>query len=192
MLVTIAVMVARPLVVVVAVSGVIGAAAAVHAGAAASSSPRCPAAVVRYRPYPGIAPGFRGLPWVAGTPSAQGLVGLLVYWPEAWRAQKMTHATIYTNNHGPGGVPNMKILWAFLSPQAKTALGAGRVVIKGQRLDAPGKTWQQFVEISYTGQNRVPSYASNINLPSAGCWRLELTAGPLHATTVFNAISASG
>jgi hypothetical protein len=104
----------------------------------------------------------------------------------------MAHATIYTNNHAPGGVPQMKILWTFLAPQAKTALDAGRVVIKGQRLDAPGKTWQRFVEISYTGQNRAPSYASNIKLPSAGCWRLELTAGPLHAATVFKAISPDG
>ncbi len=104
----------------------------------------------------------------------------------------MTHATIYTNGHAPGGVSNMKILWAFLSPQAKTALGAGQVVIKGERMDAPGKTWQQFVEISYSGQNRAPSYASVINLPSAGCWRLELTAGPLHAATVFNAIFPDG
>ena len=180
-----------PWMVAAAVTGLL-AAAIVHRGNAASTSSYCPASVVHYRPYPGNAAGLRRLPWVAGTPSAQGLVGLLWYWPEAWRAQKMTHATIYTNGHAPGGATNMKILWAFLAARAKTALGAGQVVVKGRRLDGPGTTWQQFVEISYSGQNRAPSYASNINLPSAGCWRLDLTAGPLHAATVFNAIAPHG
>ena len=162
--------------------------------AAALAALACSAAPVHSDPYPGRAPGLGQLPWVRGTPASLGLVGLIWYWPRAWTDAGVTTARIYTGGRtpGPGNGPNMKILWAFLSPQAKTALGAGRVVIKGQRLDVPGKTWQQFVEISYTGQHRVPSYASNINLPSAGCWRLELTAGPLHATTVFNAISANG
>jgi hypothetical protein len=61
--------------------GLVCAAAAASACAAApaataSQAAVCRAARVHYAPYPGGAPGLGRLPWVAGTPSRSGLVGL--------------------------------------------------------------------------------------------------------------------
>ena len=82
---------------------------------------------------------------------------------------------------------NTKIMWAFLSDKAKRAFNGGNLIVRGQRLDGPGKSWQQFVPIGYEGQNGAPSYASIISLPTAGCWRLQIGAGGLHASVVFEA-----
>jgi hypothetical protein len=180
--------IARRVVAALGVAALVAGSAA-GAGSTAVASP-CPAAIVHLAPLPGVAGSLGRLPWVGATPSAQQLVGLLVYWPDEWRAQKVSRATIYTGGHTPAGTPNMKILWVFLAPQAKTAPDAGKVVIKGRRLDGPGKSWQQFVAISYSGQNRAPSYASIVDLPTAGCWQLDLRAGSLHGTTVFRAIGS--
>ena len=160
----------------------------------ARPSAACHAAVVNYTHYPGSGQGLGRLPWIEGKPASQRLIGLLAYWREDWRASNVTQARIYAGGVSPSpqGAFNMKILWVFLAPKAKHDFNAGKLVIKGQRLDAPGKSWQQFTAISYTGQNRAPSYASIVNLPAAGCWQLSLTAGGLHATTTLQALSATG
>ena len=85
----------------------------------------------------------------------------------------------------------MKILWIFLGAKARRATDGQLLVVKGKRLDGPGKSWQRFSAISYTGQNRAPSFASVIDLLAAGCWRLDLTAGSLYGTTTFTALSAT-
>jgi hypothetical protein len=98
---------------------------------------------------------------------------------------------MYAGGQAPNGGLNMKILWAFLAPKAKRATDAQMLTVKAHRLDGAGKTWQRFNAISYTGQNRAPSYASVINLPVPGCWQIEATAGSLHGTTTFRALSPS-
>jgi len=119
------------------------------------------------------------------------LVGLLAYWRQDWRAAHVTTAQMYAGGEAPNGGLNMKVLWAFLAPKAKRATDAQMLTVKARRLDGPGKTWQRFTAISYSGQNRAPSYASVINLPTPGCWRVEATAGSLHGTTTFRALSPS-
>jgi hypothetical protein len=147
---------------------------------------QCRAARVHYTPYPGGASGLTTLPWVRATSAGLGLVGLLWYWPSEWRDQGVDHALMYPGGQAPGGAPNMKVLWAFLSPKAKR-LVRGRLIVQGQRLDGPGKTWQQFAPIGYAGQNGAPSFASIIVLPAEGCWKVRLSAGAAHATVVFQA-----
>ena len=163
-------------------------------GRSASLSP-CDASVVHFTPYPGRAQGLGQLPWVGapvkGSPSSQGLVGLIWYWSDRWRAERIKRAQLYAGGHAPAGEPNMKILWVFLGAKARHATDAQLLVVKGKRLDGPGRSWQPFSAISYTGQNRAPSFASVIDLPVAGCWRLDLTAGSLHGTTTFVALSAN-
>ncbi len=153
----------------------------------------CQPARVHYTHYPGAGRGLDHLPWIAGQPADQRLVGLLWYWPETWRADNVVQARIYAGGVSPGaeGTPHMKVLWVFLAPKAKRDLGAGKLVIKGKRLDGPGTSWQQFTAIGYSGQNGAPSYASIVDLPVAGCWRLSLTAGGLHATTTLEALPTS-
>jgi hypothetical protein len=160
-------------------------------GAAAQAAPStsCSSAVVHYTPYPGGAPGLGQLPWVRASSTGLGLVGLLWYWPQAWREQQIDRARIYPGGTTPNG-GNTKILWAFLSAKAKRAYTGGALIVRGERLDGPGKSWQTFVPIAYGGQNGAPSFASGITVPSDGCWLLRLGAGGLHATVVFEARSA--
>jgi hypothetical protein len=156
--------------------------------AAALAALACAAPPVHPAPYPSHAPGLGRLPWVEGTPASLGLVGLIWYWPRSWN--NVHTARIYTHGTSPGGHgPSMKILWAFLSARAKRAYRGGDLVVRGQRLDGPGTTRQRFTSIGYQGQNGAPSFASIIDLPTAGCWRLRLTAGPLRATVDFLAVS---
>jgi hypothetical protein len=46
------------------------------------------------------------------------------------------------------------------------------------------------VAISYSGQNGAPSYASIVDVPTAGCWRLRLSTGTLRASVVLQAVRA--
>jgi hypothetical protein len=171
------------------------AATAALSGSAGSASPAsraaCPTSTVHYTHYPGTAAGLGNLPWVGASPASEGLVGLLVYWREDWRAAHLATAQMYSGGQAPNGGLKMKILWAFLAPKAKRATDAQMLTVKARRLDGPGKTWQRFTAISYSGQNRAPSYASVINLPVPGCWRIEATAGSLHGTSTFRALSRS-
>jgi hypothetical protein len=176
----------------VVVALVVTAALSGSAGSAPSASrSTCLASTVHYTHYPGTSSGLGNLPWVAASPASQGLVGLLSYWREDWRAAHLTKAQMYAGGQAPNGGLNMKILWAFLAPKAKRATDAQMLTVKARRLDGAGKTWQRFNAISYSGQNRAPSYASVINLPVPGCWRIEATAGSLHGTTTFRALSPS-
>jgi hypothetical protein len=156
--------------------------------ATSGSAVPCATSVVHYDRYPGTGRALGRAPWVRASPISQGLVGLLAYWTDEWRAGRVTTAQMYAGGTSPVG-GNMKILWAFLAPKARTATDAQLLTVKGKRLDAPGKSWQRFHPISYTGQNRAPSFASVIDLPSPGCWRLDLTAGSLHGTTTFLALA---
>lgn len=149
----------------------------------------CSAAKVHYTPYPGRAPGLGRIPWVRADSRGLGLVGLLWYWPAQWRDQGIDRALISPGGHAPGGTPNMKVLWAFLSPKAM-GLVSGTLIVQGQRLDGPGKTWQQFAPIGYAGRNGAPSFASIIVLPTEGCWKVRLSAGAARATVVFNATTS--
>jgi hypothetical protein len=158
--------------------------------AAAFAALACSSAPLHAAPYPGHAPGLGRLPWVSGSPASVGLVGLVWYWPKAWTAAGYRTARIYTGGTTPGTKtgPNMKILWAFLSAPAKRAYAhssATTLVVKGTRLDGLGRTWQRFAPIGYAGEDGAPSWASIIDLPTPGCWRLRLTSGPLRATVVF-------
>jgi hypothetical protein len=168
----------------------VAALAATGPAAHAAGSGECSAARVHYMPYPGRAAGLGGLPWVRGSSEGLGLVGLIWYWPPEWRTQQIDRALIYPGGKAPSGV-NTKILWAFLSAKAKRMFKGGNLVVRGERLDGVGKTWQQFVSIGYAGQNGAPSYASIITLPSVGCWRLHLGAGGLRASVVFQATSGA-
>ena len=68
------------------------------------------------------------------------------------------------------------MLWAFLAPAARDQL-----IVEGRNMDAPGSFRDTFAAIGYDGQEGAPSYASIIDIPSPGCWRLTLTTGDLKA-----------
>jgi hypothetical protein len=167
-------------------AGALGTASSVKSGVAPTA---CNPARVNYTRYPGGDSGLGGLPWIRGAPRAVGLVGLLWYWPESWRQRRLRPARIFTGGVAPAGY-STKILWVFLGRSAKGGGGA-RLVVRGRRLDQQGSFTQKFAAISYAGQQGAPSYASIIDVPTAGCWRLQLSAGTLRASVVFQAVRAA-
>jgi hypothetical protein len=86
--------------------------------AAVKAPVACEPTRVHYTPYPGGDERLSQIPWIAGKPAAQGLVGLLWYWPDEWRRQRVDQARIYTGGVAPQGW-NVKILWAFALPRPR-------------------------------------------------------------------------
>ena len=161
-------------------------------GGSTSSNPEpnptavCSGAHVHYAPYPGHARGLSGPPWICGAPRSDGLVGLLAYWPPAWQRRRLDEPRIYTGGKTPAGT-STKILWVFLAVSARNR-GGDQLTVRGRRLDGPGTIRQRFAAIGYAGQDRAPSYASIIDLPRPGRWRLRLSTGTLRATVELRAI----
>ena len=157
--------------------------------AAASPTPAaCRPARVHHTPYPGGDERLHGIPWVRGEPRSLEPVGLLWYWNQD-RWGKSRTAWIFTGGTAPEGY-NAKVLWAFLAPDARDR-GGGRLTVEGRNMDAPGTFRDTFAAISYEGQEGAPSYASIIDLPSPGCWRLTLTTGELKAQVDLRAVRLS-
>jgi len=169
--------------------GTLAAVAVLIALAAGSSSaePRaaCLSARVNYTPYGGGDHRLDHTVWVGGTPGRYRLRGLLWYWPQKWQEQRVERVRIYLHGQAPDS--STKILWAFLGEPAKARAGAV-LAVRGRQLDGGGSFTQRFSAIGYEGQNGAPSYASIIDVPKAGCWRLRLTTGQVRSTVVFRAV----
>jgi hypothetical protein len=150
-----------------------------EAPASAEAVTSCTPPRVRYTPYPGGDESLSEIPWIRGEPNSAGLVGLLWYWPEEWQRQRLREARIFTGGTAPAGY-NTKVMWVFLAEAAK-GRGGETLVVEGRRLDGDGAFRQEFAAIGYAGQEGAPSYASIIDVPEQGCWRLQLSTGELRA-----------
>ena len=64
----------------------------------------------------------------------------------------------------------------------------GELVIEGENLDRRGRFRETFSAISYAGQEGAPSWASSLDLPTPGCWRLRLSSGELRAFVDIQAV----
>jgi hypothetical protein len=95
-------------------------------------------------------------------------------------------ARVFTGGVAPAGY-SAKVLWAFLASPAREGAD-GELVIEGENLTGPGRVRDTFSAISYEGQEGAPSYASIIDLPKPGCWRLWLTTGKLRAFVDVQAV----
>jgi hypothetical protein len=149
---------------------------------AAATAVPCEPPSVHHTPYPGHGKGLDGLPWIAGRPADAGLVGLL------WYGSHARDARIWAGGKAPDGA-NTKILWFFLGRSAKD-LADATLHVSGRRLDGPGKFSDSFSGVGYEGDD-APSYASIIDIPRPGCWRLTLTTGSLRATVDMRAVPAT-
>lgn len=148
----------------------------------------CGAARVLYAPYPGADRRLSRIPWLRADAGSSGLVGLLWYWPKDWHQARVREARIFTHGQARGG-SSTKILWAFLDRRVRNG-GAWEAVVKGRRLDADGSFTQRFAAVFYDDQDGAPSYASIIDIPVAGCWKLTLTSGNLRGSVTLRAVDA--
>jgi hypothetical protein len=119
----------------------------------------CPTTFVHYAPRPGTEQSLRGLPWVAATPTSSRIIGHLFYYGVAgvpWRKRHTPGFRIY-----PGGIvpasagADTKVLWIDYRNRSR-----GPMVVRGQRLGAPGRFHQTFATLG----------PSVIDVPSRGCW----------------------
>jgi hypothetical protein len=154
--------------------------------AAAPAEADCRPARVHYTAYPGGDSRLGEIPWIQA--DRHGLVGLLWYWPPEW--QGVRRARVVTGGVMPAGY-NAKVLWAFLAPSARNG-GDGKLVVEGENRTGPGRFRDEFSGISYSGQNGAPSFASILDIPRPGCWRLRLTSGELRAFIDIRAVEQAG
>jgi hypothetical protein len=61
-------------------------------------------------------------------------------------------------------------------------------VVEGRRLDGPGRFEDSFAAIGYAGARGAPSFASTIDVPEPGCWRLNVSTRSLRAYVDFQAV----
>lgn len=167
----------------------IGAALLAPGGAApVRAAAGCPVSQVRYDAYGGGDHSMDRTPWLAGRPAGSGLAAILWYWPAEWTRPHRSGAAIYTGGEMPQGW-STKVLWTWVG-RAQRGRGGHQLTVTGTRLDAHGSFTQRFGAISYGGQNRAPSFASIIDVPSAGCWRLDVSTAQLRASVVLRALRA--
>jgi hypothetical protein len=144
----------------------------------------CRPPVVHRTPYPGGDESMGSIPWVRAEPRDLDAVGLLWYWPENW--PHVRRARVFTGGVAPAGY-YAKLLWAFLAPSARDR-GGEKLVVRGRNLDSGETIRDTFYAISYSGQNGAPSFATHLDVPTPGCWRLTLTTGDLKAVVDFRAV----
>jgi hypothetical protein len=168
-------------------AGLVPAATLLAGSGRAPASPTCPVSTVRYDAYGGHDHSMDRTPWIKGRPAGSGLAALLWYWPDEWKRSGERRARIYTGGTMPQGW-STKVLWAFVGPKHRNR-GSARLTVRGTRLDARGRFTQRFGAIGYEGQAGAPSYASIIDVPSAGCWRLDVSTRKLHASVVVRALT---
>jgi hypothetical protein len=148
--------------------------------------PACPVSQVRYGAHDHrIGSGA----WLRGRPASAGLAVVLAYWPDEWRRRRVRDARIYTGGEMPQGWTT-KTMWAFLG-KAQRNRGGDEIVVRGTRLRARGHFTQRFAAIGYDGQDGAPSFAAIIDVPKAGCWRLDASTARLRASVVVRAITAA-
>jgi hypothetical protein len=94
-------------------------------------------------------------------------------------------ARIFAGGKAPAGY-STKILWTVV-PASGFAPAGPRLTVRGVQLDGDAAFAQEFGGISFSGQ-RGPAYASIVDVPEPGCWRLELSSGRLRASLVVLAV----
>lgn len=133
-------------------------------GALPSSCPTTPV-------YQGGQGNLSGIPWVQVQPISSGIRGYLFYAQSA-----TTKSGTYRFLHTGGGYPDgstTKILWIVDNPQA-----SGPLQLDGTNLSHPGKTFHQTI----AGEGEIPSI---VVVPSAGCWRLQISSGIATGTLIL-------
>jgi hypothetical protein len=155
-------------------------------GSQSRAAAGCPVSTVRHDAYGGGDHSMDRTPWLRGRPASSGLAALLWYWPREWKRRH--GAAIYPGGEMPQGW-STKVLWTFVG-RAQKGRGGRELMVTGTRLDARGSFAQRFGAISYGGQGRAPSFASIIDVPNAGCWRLDVSTAELRASVVVRAITA--
>lgn len=118
-----------------------------------------------------------GIPWIAAIPTASGITAHLFY---RYPGMHGDAAELHVGGKMPDG-GNTKVLWVIDNPRVMVL---GPLVIVGRNLTGRG-VFRQIVPPALSATD----FPSILTVPSAGCWRLQLTSKSLTATGAIVAAS---
>jgi len=117
--------------------------------------------------------GLADIPWVQAKPSSSGIKGYLFF---AGTGASSNYRFLHTGSRYPDG-STTKVLWEITNPQASDT-----IEVVGRKLSGGSEVFRQ----SFPGAaSPAGDYPSIVNVPTAGCWRLDLKSGTVTASVVF-------
>jgi hypothetical protein len=134
----------------------------------------CPITPVFTGPSGG-SPNLDFLPWMKAEPTSSGIVAYLFFVLPGF-ATTHTYRPLHTGGGYPDG-STTKILWSINNPNASVALE-----ITGKKLSAGHETFQQTFPMASSPRGDYPSI---VNVPTPGCWQLQIKSGTVAATVTF-------
>jgi len=119
--------------------------------------------------------GLEEVPWLNAEPPSSGIIAYLFFaGPEASRNQ--AYQPLHTGGRYLDG-RSTKILWLIDSPNASNT-----IEITGKKVSASHETFRQSFPVA---SSPVGNYPSIVNVPTSGCWQLQLKSGTITGTVTF-------
>jgi len=154
--------------------------------AAAALAGSCPATPVHGEPLPqsGMLSGLR---WVQATPHRAGIVGMLFGYDPRLEDPAAPTFALWAHGEAPEGW-STKILWIVRNVGV-----TGEIAIHGRELGGAATFRQSFSSVRDISAQPAKGYeyASIVNLPHGGCWRLTVSTGRAHGTLIVKAVEPS-
>ncbi len=120
-------------------------------------------------------PNLDVLPWMKAEPASSRIVAYLFYAGPV-SSDTQTYRPLHTGGGYPDG-STTKILWSINNPNASAALE-----ITGKKLSAGHETFQQTFPMASSPWGDYPSI---VNVPTPGCWQVQIKSGTVAATVTF-------
>jgi hypothetical protein len=114
-----------------------------------------------------------GTKWVQASPHRSGIVGMLFAY-DAKISGDPPRFSLWAGGAAPSPGPNQKILWIVRNTHAATS-----IVVRGFEIGGMDGFKQHFNEVGDASAKPAKGreYASIVNVPHAGCWRLAVSTG---------------
>jgi hypothetical protein len=151
--------------------------------AALLASVVCAATPVHGEPLPKSG-GLSQLKWVQATPHRAGIVGMLFAF-DAQISGVPPMFSLWAGGKAPPPGPNQKILWIVRNTHA-----TGTLVVRGRNL-ATGETFRDSFNRVFDASPAPAEgreYASIVNVPHAGCWRLDVVSGGAKGSLIVRVV----
>jgi hypothetical protein len=151
--------------------------------AALLASVVCAAAPVHGEPLPKSG-SLSQLKWVQAAPPRAGIVGMLFAF-DAQSSGMPPMFSLWAGGKAPPPGPNQKILWIVRNTHAR-----GSIVVRGREIGHPVSFQESFNQVfdASTAPAEGREYASIIDVPHAGCWRLDVVSGGAKGSLIVRVV----
>jgi hypothetical protein len=133
----------------------------------------CKATLLQSKSFPQL----RSIPWLKAFPVSAGITAHLFY----ASGVKGKAAMMHTHGRNPGG-RTTKVLWLIDNPADDNS-----ITIDGKNLTGHGKTHQVFPGAG-GGIQGYDDFPSIVDVPTAGCWRFQVTGGAVRAAVTIRVV----